>query len=603
MQLCIYDSIFAIVNADHNYILSTTPHQTAFLQADLNDAFTEERIFLGKIINDVFRRLYLKEQEFTALQSSYWQMQEQTKTKDERISVLETGNHEMKSHLNDMTEKVEEGIKNGWQLEEFKRMLFGHKSERYTAYSSDITPTTQPSLGNVFDTEDIEAVIAASRARTTATQELQEKQAGQKTNRHIKHHHVHRGKRNRKSDKLEVVTHVVDYEGDKTGLKSFGKKVVTVFDYKPGTIVKTETHYLKYINKEGEIFKEAVLPRIIEKGTVSNRLVAQFHIEKFVYYMPYYRQLQKLKRLGISFAASTVNDWEEICYRKLKRLLKLMKKIIQQQDYLQMDEVYLKYVNDVGKGKCSNGYFWVVRVPDKKMVLFEFHASRGAEVPMEMLKDFKGKLQTDGYAGYKSAFNDNDVVTLITCLVHIRRGFIKAVSNNKVVAEYFLNETRIIYDIESFADRKQLTPEQRKEVRQKHLKPILDQLTSWIAEQKSGDSFPPDSPIAKAITFADNHWHMMYELLKDGRLLLDNNGVERAIRPVTLYRKNSLFAGNEHGAGRAALYFSLLETCKLNNIDPYEYLCDIYDRIHDCPAHQLEALLPHKWTPSTAIAS
>jgi transposase len=137
------------------------------------------------------------------------------------------------------------------------------------------------------------------------------------------------------------------------------------------------------------------------------------------------------------------------------------------------------------------------------------------------------------------------------------------------------------------------------EVRAKYLAPILDHITGWLQEQKSSESFPPDSPIGKAFTFAGNHWHMLYELLKDGRLLLDNNGVERALRPVTLYRKNSLFAGNEHGADRAALYFSLLETCKLNDIDPYEYLCDIYDRIYDCPAHQLEELLPHKWTKST----
>jgi transposase len=117
-----------------------------------------------------------------------------------------------------------------------------------------------------------------------------------------------------------------------------GKKVVVVYDYVPGKIIKSETHFLKYIDTEGHIFKAPVPPRIIERGTVSNRLVAQMHIEKFVYYAPYYRQLQKLRRLGIVFAASTVNDWEEICYKKLKRLLKLIKKIINQQDYLQIDE-------------------------------------------------------------------------------------------------------------------------------------------------------------------------------------------------------------------------------------------------------------------------
>jgi len=118
-------------------------------------------------------------------------------------------------------------------------------------------------------------------------------------------------------------------------------------------------------------------------------------------------------------------------------------------------------------------------------------------------------------------------------------------------------------------------------------------MKKWLLENRP--SLIPDSRIGKAVTYAFNHWELLYLYLEDGKLLPDNNGAERAIRAVTLYRKNSLFAGNENGAGRAALFFSLLETCKLDNIDPFEYLCDVYYRIHDCPAHQLIELLPHKW--------
>jgi transposase len=222
-------------------------------------------------------------------------------------------------------------------------------------------------------------------------------------------------------------------------------------------------------------------------------------------------------------------------------------------------------------------------------------------VPRELLKDFKGKLQSDGLSVYKTAFGEDQHITLLTCLVHIRRYFHKALKNNKVLSEYFLNETRIIYDIETFADRKNLADEKRAAIRQKHEQPILDRLKLWLLEKKADKSITPDSPIGRAVTYAINHWEFLYEFMKDGKLLLDNNGVERAIRPVTLYRKNSLFAGNEHGAGRAALYFSLLETCKLNKIDPFEYLNDVYDRIYDCPAHQLEELLPHKWVKNPAV--
>jgi len=286
-----------------------------------------------------------------------------------------------------------------------------------------------------------------------------------------------------------------------------GKKVVVFYDYVPGKIVRSETHFLKYIDKEGHIFKAPVPPRIIEKGTVSNSLVALLHTEKFVFHAPYYRQLQKLKRLGISFAASTVNGWEEICYRKLKRLLKLMKKIINQQDYLQMDEVPIDYVNDVGKGHCSRGYFWVINAPRQKPVLFQFNEGRSSEVPKDMLKDFAGKLQCDGLSSYKTAFKGNERVTLLTCLVHIRRDFIKALPTNKELAEYFINETRIIYDIEAYADKKQLSDQQREGLRRKHIRPILDQLHHWLTKHR--ESLPPHTPISKAITYALNHWELL----------------------------------------------------------------------------------------------
>jgi transposase len=523
-----------------------------------------------KIIIELGRQYYLKDQECRAL---HWHL---GLVQDEKTKLLA---------------KVEEGIRKGWQLEELKQMLYGSKSERFVTYSDDAS-CRQPSLGEVFDTGNVEAVIAASRARTAERDLTASQPGGPKTNRHCKAHKGREGS-SRRSYAVEEVVSEVDYPGDKTNLKKMGKKVVVVYDYVPGKIIKSVTNYIKYIDREGKIYKESVPPRIIEKGRVSNRLVAYMHADKFVYAAPYYRQIRKLQRMGASFAASTVNDWEEICYGKLKRLLKLFKKIINTQDYLQIDEVPISYVNDVAKGKCSHGYFWVVNAPRQKMVLFEFNPSRSSQVPRELLKDFKGKLQCDGLSSYKTAFRDNDEVTLMTCLAHIRRGFFKGRNNNLALAKHFLNETRIIYDIEAYCNHRGISDLERAAIRKKYIQPILEQVQQWM-EQSRSDTIP-DSPIGKAFTYALNHWGLMSHYLEDGQLLPDNNGAERAIRPVTIYRKNSLFAGNENGAKRAALFFSLLETCKLHNIDPFEYLCDVYDRIHDCPAHGLAELLPQNW--------
>ncbi len=518
--------------------------------------------------------------------------------KDQQLFSLQAIITQLQQQQEKLQSQAEEAIRKGWQLDEFTNMLFGKKSERFVQYSDDAN-YTQPTLGSVFETGDVEAVIAASRARAVAEKELADQQSGEsKTNRHLKAHKGHKGRRTYAVE--EVITEV-DYEGDKTGLKRMGKKVVVVYDYLPGKVVKSTTHFIKYIDAEGQIYKAPVPPRVIEKGRVSNRLVAHMQVEKFVYSSPYYRLNKKMQHIGAAFAASTVNGWDEICYRKLKRLLKLFKKVINEQDYLQMDEVPIDYVNDVGKGKCSSGYFWVINAPRQKLVLFEFNPSRGSAVPKELLKDFKGKLQCDGLSSYKSAFKDNEEVTLLGCLAHIRRGFFKAKNNNLALARYFLNETRIIYDIEAYCDYKCLSDQERVAIRKKHVKPILDQVKEWLLQNKSEAT--PDSPTGKAFTFAINHWDLMYHYVEDGKILPDNNGAERAIRPVTLYRKNSLFAGNENGARRAALFFSLLETCKLNNIDPFEYLCDVYDRIHDCPASGLHELLPNRWKKSTATTT
>jgi transposase len=512
--------------------------------------------------------------------------------KEEQLFSLQAIVEQLKRAQEELLDKVQEGVRKGWQLEEFTNLLFGKKSERFTQYSDDAKQGQQLSLGEVFETGDIEAVVAASRARTATDQQAEQQQAtAPKTNRHNKRYVVRKGKRRQYN--VEVVVVEKDYDGNKEGLKYIGSKVTEVYDYQPGKFVKTQTRYKKYIDETGKIYKAPVEPRIIEKVRVSNRLVANVHVDKFVYSMPYERQIKKMQRLGMDLAASTINGWEEICYQKLKRLLKLFKRIINQQDYLQVDEVPIHFVNDVGKGKCSNGYFWVVNAPRQKLVLFEFNPSRASEVPRELLKDFKGMLQCDGFSSYKTAFRDNKHVQLLACLAHIRRYFFKARKHNLNLSEFFLNETRIIYDIEAYCKHKRLSDHEIVDIRMRYVKPILEQTETWLAENRN--MVTPDSPTGKAFTYACNHWPLLYGYLQDGKLLVDNNGAERAIRPVTLYRKNSLFAGNEHGAHRAALFFSLLETCNLNNIDPFEYLCDVYDRIYDCPANELYQLLPNNW--------
>ena len=241
---------------------------------------------------------------------------------------------------------------------------------------------------------------------------------------------------------------------------------------------------------------------------------------------------------------------------------------------------------------------WVFHAPEHKLVLFEFHPGRAHDVPKEILKDFVGTLQTDALSSYTAAFKDNNKVTLMSCLAHIRRGFKKAQQQNKALADQALVYFNIIYRIEAYAKRKHFTLDQRLALRQKYSKPFFDEMRGWLDEQ--ADKHVPDSLLSKAVNYANNQWDKLNILFTNGKIDVDNNSTENAIRPITLFRKNSLFASNEHGGERAALFYSLVESCKLNGIDPFEYLTDVYDRLHDCAANELIQLLPSNWKPAKA---
>lgn len=544
-------------------------------QAELEKALAQERSVYGRVTY-----------ELTTKNES---LNQQVEEKDKELTAKDHLIATLQEELARISEQMEEGLRKGWQLDQLRDILFGKRSEKFIPSPGDTQTAIQQTLGADFDSEVVAAIVQEQTVHQSSPEGP--------TNRNQKRCPPQKIKRRPFARHLETVKTIIDYTGDKTGWKVMGKKVTVYYDFEPGEIVKRVDEHIQYISTDGsgKIITPPVVPRIIERGQAGNALVAHVQTERFVYGMPYHRQQQRFERsLGFSFAPSTVNHWEQICYHKLKRLLKLLKKLIQQADYIKADETTLLYVNDVGKGKASRGWLWVFEAPQLKMILFEFAPGRGHQVPMEILKDFKGDLQTDGYSAYAKAFGDNELVRLSACLIHIRRGFKEAQKQHRKAVQEVLTWFNIIYKLEKQARTQGFSDEQRLAMRLKHTKPFVDRIKHWLDEQKQ-QNLPPDSPIARAVNYALNRWDKLQRFFEDGKIDLDTNSTENAIRPITIFRKNSLFAGNEHGAERAALFYSLLETCKLNNIDPYEYLKDVYDRIHDCPASGLIHLLPPYW--------
>jgi transposase len=315
-------------------------------------------------------------------------------------------------------------------------------------------------------------------------------------------------------------------------------------------------------------------------------------ISKFVDHLPIYRQIEMFKRAGITVPSSTIGDWIEGSCHAIAPLFELHQKMVLESTYLMVDESPIKVLDKNKKGTTHRGYHWVYYNPDEKLALFDYREGRGRQGPEEMLKNFKGYLQTDGYEVYEAFSKKQDIIHL-QCMAHARRKFDEAKSNDKSLSEYALTEIQKLYVIEERIREERLNPEQAKELRQKESVPLLVAFKSWLL--KNYTKVTPQSPIGKAISYSLQRWDKLSVYASDGRLSIDNNFVENAIRPLAIGRKNYLFAGSHEGAKRAAMLYSFMATCKKHEINPQEWLKDVLGKIADWPQKRLKELLPQNW--------
>jgi hypothetical protein len=262
------------------------------------------------------------------------------------------------------------------------------------------------------------------------------------------------------------------------------------------------------------------------------------------------------------------------------------------QGYIQADETPIKVLDKDKKGTTHRGYHWVYHAPLTKQVLFDYREGRGREGPKECLKGFKGYLQTDGYEVYED-FDKSPNITLLHCMAHARRKFDEALDNDRPRAEYVLAEIQKLYATERAIRDGSVEEQEALRLRQEQSIPILSGLKKWMLENYA--QVLPQSPIGKAISYSLQRWDRLSLYTADARLQIDNNLVENAIRPVAIGRKNYLFAGSHEGARRAAMLYSLLETCKRHEINPFDWLKDVLERLPEHPISQIQKLLPHNY--------
>jgi hypothetical protein len=329
-------------------------------------------------------------------------------------------------------------------------------------------------------------------------------------------------------------------------------------------------------------------------------LLAQIIGDKFVLHLPFYRQARRYEQLGMHIPASTINTWVESGCCLIEIVGEEQRRRVLSSTYLLVDETPIRVLDKQKKGKSHRGYYWVYYSPEQKLVWFDYQPGRGREGPAKRLKDFQGYLQTDGYTLYEK-FGQQPGITLVGCMAHARRKFEHALANDKSRAEKVLLWMQELYALEREAREKVMTSQQRYELRQEKAGPIITELKEWLIEEYP--KLLPKSSIGKAFHYLLSRLEPIARYLEDGRLEIDTNLVENTIRPVAIGRKNYLFAGSHNGARRAALIYSLLISCKLQGLNPYEYLQDVLERLPLHPVNQLADLLPSNWKPTCKTAN
>jgi transposase len=462
------------------------------------------------------------------------------------------------------------------ELAELKRLIYGSKRERFIPTQKD---DAQLSLELETETTDEEQALI----KQTVNYQRAVKQAGKKPVRQSFPDHLPR---------IDVV---LEPEEDVSAMRKVGEEITEELDLEPARLFVRRYIRPRYVSAE-ESFHIAALPaRPIEKGIPGPGLLAQIIADKFVYHLPFYRQAQRYERLGMKIPSSTLNGWLPAACNLLEPLYLALKFEVLQSTYLQADETPIPVLDKQKKSKTHQGYHWVYYAPEIKLVLFDYQKGRNREGPKQLLKNYQGYLQTDGYQAYDQ-FEDREDIVLVGCLAHARRYFEHAKDSDPARAEQALLLIQQLYAIERQAREQQMSVEQRYALRQEKARPIMDALGQWLVNEYP--TVLPKSAIGKAFHYLIARYNKIYIYLQDGRLEADNNLIENSIRVVALGRKNYLFAGSHSGAEKAAMIYSLLGSCKLQDINPYDYLKDVLERLPQHPINRLHELLPPNWKPA-----
>jgi len=405
----------------------------------------------------------------------------------------------------------------------------------------------------------------------------------------------------RMPDHLPVVEEVIEPKevlAAPQDWRLIGQEVSEQLDYEPARFLRRRTVRRKYVHRTEVDRPPIIAPlpeKLLERGVAGAGLLAQILVSKYCDHLPLYRQEQIYgQRHNVNLARQTLARWVELAADWLLPIYEQIRTGVLGGGYVQVDETPVAYLAP-GHGQTKQGYLWTCHRPGGD-VFYRWEVSRAAECLDRVLgQNFQGVLQCDGYSAYRAYAKTHTSVTLAGCWAHARRNFHESLEQSPKRSGWILRQLQHLYRIESMLREQKAGPALRQTVRSHQSRPIVERLKRALLAFKGSRQHLPKSLLGEAIDYALGQWTALEQFVADGRIELDNNLVENAIRPTAVGKKNWLFMG-EAGAGqRGAIIYTIVECCRRRKIDPYTYLRDVLSRLPRLTNHQIPHITPAAW--------
>ncbi len=377
-----------------------------------------------------------------------------------------------------------------------------------------------------------------------------------------------------------------------------GEELSEQYDYEPAS-VRVLVHARQKLAcpacREGVVVAPAPA-KVVEKGLATASLIGYVLVSKFTDHLPLYRQAEMLRRQGVDLSEATMLGFVRDAARLLAPVAEAVHRALLLGPFVHADETTVK-VRQLPSG-VKTSYFWALT--DREQVLFRFAPGRGSEEARALLRGYTGYVHRDAYVGYEGA-HDAALGRWIACWAHARRMFYEALRSAAEPASRMLALIALLYRVESAA--RQVGDSERRALRQLESVPVLAKIEK--ERERQAALALPRSALGEALTYLKNQWTALNRYVEDGMLAIDNNLMERAIRPLTIGRNNWMTAGSEEGARWAAIHYTLVGSCKMQGIDPYVYLRDVLEKVSgdEHPQSRIDELTPKGWKAARAKAA